>query len=273
MVVSFLIWVRLPSPLMVKELREPLGAVSPSFKQNRRPRFASIVNHEGEGAHSSVEKSLTNRLVAEAAVAPIARIFGASMITTAVVSGGWGSYTGAESSRTGREATETFAATSIRNTCALVTKMHWVSQETYPHKRRTSLNCLTTQRQPLSQRPPLQTPLRAGFDPTVEDRAVSRIAPDLIDRREVGATPTHVFHIPYLLLGLLQLLAQVQHGLLGLVQPATDAQWKSSWTTYNLRRCWSRIRCTFGISSYQPRTFAPTKLKIRSKGGMRFFEM
>ncbi|KAI7421961.1 hypothetical protein KC332_g60 [Hortaea werneckii] len=42
-------------------------------------------------------------------------------------------------------------------------------------------------------------------------RTVSRIALDLIDCRQVGATPAYVFHIPHFLLSLLQLLTQVQH--------------------------------------------------------------
>ncbi|KAG9701363.1 hypothetical protein KCU76_g64, partial [Aureobasidium melanogenum] len=31
-----------------------------------------------------------------------------------------------------------------------------------------------------------------------------------------------------------------------------------------------RTRCTLGISSYQARTFAPTKLNMRSSGGIKF---
>ncbi|KAI6951519.1 hypothetical protein KC348_g67 [Hortaea werneckii] len=67
-------------------------------------------------------------------------------------------------------------------------------------------------------------------------RTVSRIALDLIDCRQVGATPAYVFHIPHFLLSLLQLLTQVQHRLLGLVKPATDAQWQSSWSAHHLGR-------------------------------------
>ncbi|KAI7508529.1 putative DNA polymerase zeta catalytic subunit [Hortaea werneckii] len=81
----------------------------------------------------------------------------------------------------------------------------------------------------------------SGLDPTVEDRAVSRIALDLIDCRQVGATPAYIVHIPHLLLGLLQLLAQVQHGLLSPVHSATDAQWESSWPAHNLRWCWGQL--------------------------------
>ncbi|KAI7456575.1 putative DNA polymerase zeta catalytic subunit [Hortaea werneckii] len=111
----------------------------------------------------------------------------------------------------------------------------------------------------------------SGLNPAVEDRTVSRIALDLIDCRQVGATPAYVFHIPHFLLSLLQLLTQVQHQQL--VRPPLGAARELSivflpltLTSPSRGPPSRRIRCTLGISSYQPRTFAPTRLKIRSKG-------
>ena len=45
---------KLPSLLIVNELTEPFGVVRPSFKQKSRPRFASIVSHDGFGPQSEL---------------------------------------------------------------------------------------------------------------------------------------------------------------------------------------------------------------------------
>ena len=58
MVVLFWTWLRLPSGLTVKLDKDPFGEVKPSLRQNRIPRAASSVSHDGFGPQSGLAKLL-----------------------------------------------------------------------------------------------------------------------------------------------------------------------------------------------------------------------